>query len=91
MTTPRQNTRITAAQWRTRYAEILREYPDNPPELSERHDWNRIRQAEQFTYALNNPPPHRWRVVKAPSDPEFAARAFIAFCVGLPALPICET
>jgi hypothetical protein len=83
MTTPTQNTRITAAEWKARYAEICKQYPDKPPVLSERQDWNRIRQAEQFTYALNNPPPGRWRVVKAPADPEFAVRAFIAFCQGL--------
>lgn len=75
---------MTAAEWKARYAELCKQYPDNPPERAERKDWDRIRQEEQFTYALNNPLPGRWRVVKPPSDPEFAARAFVAFCAGLP-------
>ena len=87
MTTPTQNTGLTAAEWKARYADICKQYPDNPPKLGKRVDWDRIRQLEQFTYALNNPPPGVWRVVVPPRDPEFAAQAFLSSVMGLPCEP----
>lgn len=83
MTTPKAKIGLTAAEWKARYADICKQYPDNPPVLGKRVNWDRIRQVEQFTYALNNPPANVWRVVVPPRDPEFAAGAFVAFCAGL--------
>lgn len=87
MPTPKQNTRMSAAEWKARYAEIAPLYVGGHVQIAKPINWERVRQSEQFSYALGN----KRGNVKVPSDPEFAARAFVAFCQGLPALPICET
>ena len=84
MPTPTLKTGLSASEWKARYAAICKQYPDNPPKLGKRVNWDRIRQLEQFTYALSNPPPGVWRVVAVPRDPEFAARAFLSIVMGLP-------
>ena len=87
MPAPALKTGLSASEWKARYAEICQKYPDNPPQLGKRVDWDRIRQLEQFTWALNNPPPGVWRVVVPPRDPEFAAQAFLSSVMGLPCEP----
>jgi hypothetical protein len=77
MTTPRQNIRVTADQWRKRYAEICKQYPDILK--AKRFDAEGVRQWEEFVYAIDNPPPGRWRVVKVPGNAAFAFQAiFVA-------------
>lgn len=79
MTTPKQDTRVSAAEWRARYAEMRlselevakRAPPDRPKFL-----------ITELEYTLANPPPHAWRTVKAPSDPKAAFQAIHAYLEG---------
>lgn len=85
MSTPKQNTRISADQWRARYAEICREYPDRPPERAlNRTELDRIRQWEEFQHAIQTPLGGRWRVLRIPRDPTMAFRALAGYVEGLP-------
>jgi hypothetical protein len=84
MTTPIIKTPMTAAQWKKRYAEICKDFPDNPPlKALNRHELDRIRQFEQFTWSLPNPPAGRWRVVKVPEDTQAAFQALAGYVEGL--------
>lgn len=80
MTTPTEKIRLTAAEWKARYAEIAPLYVGGNVQFPKPINWERVRQAEQFAYALGKPSGN----VRIPSDPEYAAGAFRAFCAGLP-------
>jgi hypothetical protein len=94
MSTPIIKTKMTAAEWKARYAEICKEFPDNPPKLGRlsHEQLSRIRQWEQFEWCLSNPPSGRWRVVKVPSDPAFAFKAIYSHVAGMElGLPLTKT
>ena len=84
MTHRKHNTHIkplTAAEWKARYAEICKQYPDIPK--AKRFDAEGVRQWEQFTWSLSNPPAGRWRVVRVPEDTKAAFQALAGYVEGL--------
>lgn len=76
MPTPTVKTRVTAAEWRKRYAEICAGEVTLAPRR--RLDQPKFLIAE-LEYTLENPPPGRWRTIKAPSDPKRAFEALYGY------------
>lgn len=72
---------LTASEWRTRYAEICKQYPDVPK--AKRFDPEAVRQWEELNHAIQHPKPGTWRVVKIPEDPALAFAAIYSAMAGM--------
>lgn len=78
MSTPTQRIGLTAAEWKARYAEIAPLYVGGNMQIAKPINWERVRQWEQLTYALERP-----RNVKIPEDPAFAFKAIYSHVAGV--------
>jgi hypothetical protein len=81
MTTPKQNIRLTADEWRARYAEIAPVYVGGNKHIPKPINRERVRQWEEFKWRVESQ--HGGRAnIKAPSDPQAAGMALRAFMEG---------
>jgi hypothetical protein len=80
MTTPKQNIRLTADEWRARYAEIAPVYVGGNKHIPKPINRERVRQWEEFKWCVESQPTRA--NIKAPSDPQAAVQALRAFVEG---------